>query len=856
MIYNYCCKKPSSIRINSMKKLLTVLTFSIFCIAFADMASAQTGTLEGTVRTADGELLPGVTVQIVGQTIGRSTNSRGYFQFSSLSAGNYTLSVRFIGYETSEVDVQVNAGEITSVSIELVESQLMLDDLLVTAQKRAQSIQQVPITISSLTGDFLTQTNIQEFDLFSAYVPGLEVQIQSVNNPGFVVRGITSDSGDSRIEPRVSVFQDGVSISKSRGSIVELYDLERVEVLKGPQGTLFGRGAQIGAVHIIQNKPNNQFSGELTVGGGSENERLLKGYINTPIVDQKLFARVAGLYNARDGFIENLSGGNLNGKDTFALRGSIRYLPTENTIIDLITNYQKDTPPGTSFKSGTYAPANGSLDPNAFADLERGEDLFIDRTVWGTTLLVSQGIGDGFSLNSTTAYREFDSLESFDADGTIAPVLWFAEDAYGEQFSQEFRLNYDQGGRFKGFTGVSYFWEDGYQRVPFETDERSYWALLTPFLGGIGVPFEPLVFPDGTPNLRVETNPITGVPHKTFHEEQYTNFGTQSAYEAFVDGSYQLTDKLGITAGLRFSYEDVTGAYDVPVAPVPGTLGFVLGTGPNNLFAPTDGKQSRSETFTSLIGRLIANYEFSPQTNVFSSFSRGRRPNVINVNASGSRVLDNEIVLSYEAGLKQLAFNNRFSFDFSAFYYDYTNFQTSIAELTEDGLVIETRDTGEATAFGFETSTRFNLNRNISLFGNYGYVNATIDDTDTDGNEQELAGNRFRLTPKHSYSLGFNLIQPVGNDASLFIRPSFVWKSQVYFEEDNEPGIEQGAYGLLNLRAGLELFNNNFEIAIYGKNLLNEEYIIDAGNTGGAFGIPTFIAGQPRVAGVQLTGRF
>ena len=839
-----------------MNKFGTLLLLLSASFLFANTATAQTGSLEGTVKTSEDELLPGATVQILSESLGRSTNSRGYFEFGSLEPGTYTLSVSFVGFETNETEVEIEANETTTVTIMLAASQLMLEDLLVTAQKRAQSIQEVPITISSLTGEFLTQTNVQEFDAFASYVPGLEVQIQSVNNPGFVVRGITSDSGDSRIEPRVSVFQDGVSISKSRGSIVELFDLERVEVLKGPQGTLFGRGAQIGAVHIIQNKPNNQFSGELTLGGGSENERLLKGYINTPIVDQKLFARVAGVYNKRDGFIENLSGGNLNGKETFAVRGSFRYLPTENTMIDLIANYQKDTPPGTSFKSGTYAPADGSTNPNSFADMERGEDLFIDRSVWGVTLLADQGIGDGLSLNSISAYREFDSYESFDADGTAAPVLWFAEDAFGQQFSQEFRVNYDRGGTFKGFGGVSYFWEDGYQRVPFETDERSYWALLTPLLGELGVPFQPLIFPDGTPNLGVEVNPLSGIPHKSFHEEESTNFGTLSAYEAFVDGTFQVTQKLGVTAGLRFSYEDVTGALDVPLAPVPGTLGFILGTQPNNLFAHTDGKQSRSETFTSLIGRVIANYEFSPQTNVFASFSRGRRPNVINVTASGAEVLDNEIVLSYEAGLKQLALNNRLSFDLSGFYYDYSNFQTDVAELTEDGLVTEARDTGEATAYGLETTARFNVNRKVSLFGNYGYVNATIDDTDSDGNEQELAGNRFRLTPKHSFSLGFSLNQSVGTGASLFIQPSYTWKSQVFFEEDNEPGIEQEGYGLLNLRAGLELFSSNLEIALYGKNLLDEEYIIDAGNTGGAFGIPTFIAGPPRLVGVQLTGKF
>lgn len=833
--------------------LLSILTASLSVSVTAQNA---TGSLEGTVVSGSGERLPGATVRVEGREIGRSTNAQGTFRFERIEEGTYTLIFSLVGFDSKTAEVTIRAGETASMRVELAQSLLMLDDLMVTAQKRSQSIQEVPISITSLSGDFLTETNIQEFDAFSAYVPGLEVQIQSVNNPGFVVRGITSDSGDSRVEPRVSVFQDGVSISKSRGSIVELYDLERVEVLKGPQGTLFGRGAQIGAVHIIQNKPTNQLAGELTVGGGSERERLLKGFINAPLVDQKLFARVAGIYNVRDGFIDNISGGDLNGKETFAMRGSLRYLPTDNTIIDLIGNYQKDTPPGTSFKSGTYAPAGGSLDPNSFADMERGDDLFIDRTVWGLTLLGEHQLGGGLSLNSITAYREFDSFESFDADGTAAPVLWFAEDAYGEQFSQELRLNYDGGGRFEGFAGANYFWEDGYQRVPFETDERSFFALLSPFLSDFGVPFVPLVNPDGSANLSVSTNPLTGQPLKTFHEEESTNFGQQSAFEIFADGTFQVTDKLGLTAGLRFSYEDATGAQEIPVADSPGSLGAILGVTPNNLFAPTDGRQSRSETFTSVIGRLIANYEFSPNTNVFASFSRGRRPNVINVSASGSTVLDDEIVLSYEAGLKQLAFNNRLSFDLSGFYYDYSNFQTSIAELTPDGLVTETRDTGEATAYGFETSTRFNISRDLSIFGNYGYISATIDDTDSDGNPQELAGNRFRLTPEHSFALGANLSHMIGSDTRLFIRPSYTWKSQVYFEEDNEPGIEQGSYGLLNLRAGVDLFSDRLEIAFYGKNLLDEEYIIDAGNTGGAFGIPTFIAGPPRFAGVQMTASF
>ena len=832
------------------------LAFCLFFL-FTSNVFAQNGSIEGTVLTQNGERLPGASVIIDGTTTGRATDKSGSFIIENLKPGSYRVIASLISFTPDTLTVSVRANEATQVEFVLEEKQLVLDDLVVSAQKRAQPLQDVPITISSLDGEFLSDNNIREFDLFSSYVPGLEVQIQSVNNPGFVVRGITSDNGDSRVEPRVSVFQDGVSISKSRGSVVELFDIERVEVLKGPQGTLFGRGAQIGAIHIIQNKPTNKLDAEVSLGGGNEDERLAKGYINAPIIDKKLFARVAGIYNERDGFINNISGGNLNGKETIAIRSSLRYLPTNNTVLDLIFNYQDDDPPGTSFKSGTFAPAGGTVDPNEFADMERGKDLFIDRTVWGITFLGKHNFGEGFTLNNITAYREFDSFESFDADGTAAPVLWFAEDAQGDQFSQELRLNYDSGNKFTGFAGASYFYEDGSQRVPFETDERSFFALLSPILNNAGLPIPviPLVNPDGSANLSVQINPLTGQPLKTFHREVSTNFGSTQALEVFADGTYQVTDKLDITGGIRLTYEDLTGEQFTPVAESPGSLGAILGVSPNNLFAPTDGRLTSSENFTSLIGRFVTNYDFDKSTNLYASFSRGRRPSVINVEASGTDILNAETVNSYELGLKKLLFNNRLNIDLSGFQYDYNNFQTNVTELTEDGLVTENRDSGEATARGFETSIRANIIKPLSWFGNYGFIDATFDDTDSNGDPQELAGNQFRLTPKHSFSTGINVSKPVTNQITFFASPSYTWKSRVFFEEENQPGIEQEGYGLLNLKGGLRLFDNKYEISAYAKNLLDNEYIIDAGNTGGAFGIPTFIAGPPRFFGFQITGR-
>ena len=182
-------------------------------------------------------------------------------------------------------------------------------EIVVTAQLREQRISEVPMAITAYSGQFLEELGLNDFEDVSRYVPGFEVQNQSPNNPGFVMRGVTSDSGESFVEPRVSVFQDGVSISKSRGSFVELFDVQRVEIVRGPQSTLYGRGALIGAVNIIQNRADPRaFAGFFESSYGNFNAIQVEGMLNVPMGDTAAF-RVSGRYRNRDGYIENLLGG-------------------------------------------------------------------------------------------------------------------------------------------------------------------------------------------------------------------------------------------------------------------------------------------------------------------------------------------------------------------------------------------------------------------------------------------------------------------------------------------------------------------------------------------------------------------
>src|SRR4051812_36507268 len=310
-----------------------------------------------------------------------------------------------------------------------------LDQLTVTAQKRVQSISDVPVPITAYTGSFLDRAGVSDYKSLAPLVPGLFIQEQSPNNPGINLRGITTDSGDPRSETRISIFQDGVSISRSRASVVELFDLERIEVLKGPQGTLFGRGAEIGAMSIVQNKPKNETSGAFTAGFGDYNDRRASGYVNTPIAGKELLGRFAFAWSEHDGVIDNLADGStLNGKKTLALRGALRWQPAPQTTIDVIANWQHDTPPGTAFKSGVIPTSRGDTNPFTAAELNRGSQLGTDRTVGGVTVIAEHQINDAWSVTSTTGWREYDAFENFDADGSRLYLLEFAEDSRGRQF--------------------------------------------------------------------------------------------------------------------------------------------------------------------------------------------------------------------------------------------------------------------------------------------------------------------------------------------------------------------------------------------------------------------------------------
>lgn len=810
--------------------------------------------------------------------------------------------------------------------------------IIVTAQLREQRQIDVPFAVTAYTGKFLDAQGIQEFEDLARFTPGLSVQNQSPNNPAINIRGITTDSGDAFFEPRVSIYQDGVSISKPRGAYVELFDVERVEVSKGPQSTLYGRGALIGAINIVQAKPDlDETFGMVRAEYGNFDYMLGEAMVNAPL-GPNAGIRIAGRYKKRDGTVDNLLGGaDFQSVETGAARASLRFRPSERITFDVIGNYQKDTPEGTAFKSLAFRPTDpvtgevlggtGIRDGAALSagpGFDGGRDLGLNRNVWGVTGLMRAELNDALTLNSITAYRQFHALEVLDADGTSLPVITAADDARSKQYSQELRLTWDNGGPLTAFVGTSYFHEKGSDRTPAQFDEHTVLAQIAGALNGGGlIPGRPASDPApisvlanpaftsflmqqiaGASGFVLDPTTANGIAAnlKAAHAEEQTSFSKTSAFDIFGDATFKVSPEFELGAGLRWTHDDKSsgvqaniqngrsilggflGALTLPAAQRDALLGALAVPGAANIppsiffpvpvfgltFQATPGDARFNQDFkdNGFTWRGLARYKPNPDTSLYAIYARGRRPKVLSalppaLPGAPARFepAASETVDSFEVGAKTAVLDRRLYLDGALFYYKYKNFQTT----EQVNTIFITSNAGKADSYGFEGQARYRASRELTLFANYAYNHARFKSGVFDG-------NRFRLSPDHTFSaggtLGANLL-----GGRVDFTPAVTYQSKVFFDNDNDrPDLQtladgkivadtvqdelQKGFALVSARLGYTFNGDAFRIEGFVDNVLNKKYIKDAGNTGDALGMATFIPGDPRTYGVQMTARF
>ncbi len=741
----------------------------------------------------------------------------------------------------------------------------VIEEITVTAQQREQSILDVPVTMDVISGDFLDRTSTTELDDLSRFLPNVVIQEQGVSLPSFNIRGITDDSASVTTTPRISVYQDGIDISKKTVSSVGLFDVERIEVLKGAQPTLFGVAAANGAVSIISAQPQDEFDASARFSVNSLNGEEFRGMVNVPIND--VFAlRLAGMVREQDGTIDNLAcgpgsynpsgfitdrngvsrscaGGELNGVSVESFRATLK-ADFDDTSILLRAAVETNEQPGISFKSGSIAPRSGNTNPFSDAELGLGSLIGIDRDLESFDFSVVHSFNENLELTVDGFVKDVELAEYFDADGTGLRIqdAFFENNAELSGFGA--RLVYTSGDKFEGFVGYSSTQDESilpfiqmvdpvlsaaftarraelevlFPNIPLDNDVRTT-ASIAETQAVRQMLVDVLFNADGTPI----SDPATS---ETTINGPFVFEGDLEIESFVVEGSYLLTDQLTLTAGVRyidetrFSKDTFFGTFTA----------------------------SAERDFSDTLPRVALNYAYNDNLSLYFNYAEGRRSPVVDANPFGATsVVEAETVDSYDIGLKY--YGSQLSFTAALFAYTYQNFQESFTDFQTFESVTVT--VGDSDMYGFESSVDYIFDDTLRVGANLGLLDAEFAKNTETGARFDYGGNTFRLAPEVSGALFLNKSFAFnGYDLELELISSF--QSDIFFDSSNRPELAQDDYWITDIAIKLGDNNSFWRVELYADNIFDEEYLIDAGNTGGGFGIPTFVAGMPFIAGVRL----
>lgn len=735
-------------------------------------------------------------------------------------------------------------------------------DILVTAQKREQRITDVPMSISAYGATFLEKIGGVELSKISAITPGFVVQLQDKFAPGFSIRGITSNDFQPQSEQRVAIFQDGIPVTQATASYGELFDVDRIEVEKGPQSTLHGRSALNGGVSIFQRRPTDQFGMEAKAGIGNYNYASSQLVVNLPASDT-LAVRFGALARKRDGFVKDNDGsGSFNALNAQAYRLAAKWTPADRLTVNLIATFDRDdTRGGVPFKSQTFLPLDQKTGAVA-GDLRFWTPTHLDtfgplpspyfnRKILNISGTADWKIDDRLSLTSITGYRWSDAAQSGDNDGTPTDIIAYDQRNYSHQVSQELRLNFRDLGPVGGFVGVSAFNARNGMDFSLGYDERAIALLLNGTLQKFA--------PKGLTNTQI--NALLGpaaAALKAYHEDRQLLHAEVETYDAFGDVTVHVAPRLEMFAGGRVTF-------DTKKVSIQGQTPYGVSrlTGGSLLLpmTPGNGIKRDSNGSTTLTGRAGLRYAVTPMVNLYAVYGVGKRPEVLQANANKpNEIIPAETLRSAEAGIKTRLLGGRLIGDLSIYHYDYDNFQTV-------GLVNGVQATinaGKANATGIESQLSYTLATGVTLFGSYGWNLARL-------RSGAYAGNRFRNSPDHKFAVGADLSADV-KGGSISFAPLFSWQSKMFFDDNNDRldlqkrmpvaysdkvvDEFQGAYGLLSARLAFTADGDRWTFALIGDNLGDRKFIVDAGNLGDNFGIPTFIAGTRRNYRAEFTVKF
>lgn len=725
------------------------------------------------------------------------------------------------------------SGDVSTSGAAAADVDAAVGDIVVTAQRRSQSLLDVPLAISALGGEALQNKGITNSANLATAVPNLQVSSPyGSTQPNFSLRGISvANEYNSNQASPVGVYIDDVYIAARTSHGMGLFDLDRVEVLRGPQGTLFGRNTTGGAINFITRAPKLRGNeGYLEGGYGNFDTYKVQGAVEATMVEDQLGIRVSGNYEKGDGQLHNLAAGgrDSNSVDTLQGRVYLRMKPGNAGLDIKIRAYagrDRGTQAGIHGLTGPKTPGQGFFDINE----NRIGDSRTD--AWGVAANVALELAPRVTLTSITSYDGGKQNLQQAADGSPLDVLDINWRSNFRQFSEEARINYD-GQKLKLVGGAFYGWD----------------RTIT----------------DNTFNIGSALGPgVNGGFYQHYVQSRRSK-------AVFLQGDYDLTDKLVLTLGARYTWDnaryrdgqaylfagDINGA-QTPLATTVPCAG-VVGTCPYNPAAryAIDGKNR------ALTGRAALSYTFDSGTLVYASYSRGYRSGAFNgggyTSSVGITYINPEQVNAYEAGIKGRFFDRKLTLAAATFYYDYKNQQV---QDTRPGPVSFLVNAPKSEVYGGEIEATLRLLKDFSINASGGYLHATYKELTLQGTN--LAGNDLPFAPRWTATAGFDwTIFDTGSD-SLTFSPTVNYFSRQYFSPfnaNNAAGtgqlnseLQQGAYAKVN--ASLAWTHGPLMVRGWVNNAFNRKtYSYGLDLRGAGFPYNFLVPSTPRTYGV--TARF
>jgi iron complex outermembrane receptor protein len=713
------------------------------------------------------------------------------------------------------------------------------EEIIVTATKRSERLQRVPISIAALGGQEVLDAGITQFDQLQAFVPNLQIRpVTDSRSTSVRIRGIGSVGNNAGIDPSVGIFIDGVYQGRAGMSVGDLMDIERIEVLRGPQGTLYGKNTAAGAINILTRSPVYEYETFLEGVVGNYNDLRLRGSVNVPLVEDRLAVRFSGYKVSRNGFDQNrFDGQKVNDAKQYGVRGKIGWDVTDSLYLELsgdyaeqntrafvadIVDYRGNGPSLTDIPFGALATTSGvplaKADPfDQIVGANVAPRNYVE--IGGVALDTRSRLGD-HDLRWLNAWRTYGTDSRFDGDFSRYDAVLAYQDVDLDQVSSELTLVSPSRERFNYQTGLFLFY------MVMDTLDRNGWEQgLVDAAAFVGNP----LFTTPTENVNINEH------------------DTLSA-AAYGEATLAVTDTIGLTGGLRVTYERKTRE-GLSLTNPPTVLDAAPILGP-------DLYRDEERDVTNVQGRIVLRYSPTDDAMVYTSFANGFKSggfNQLRVSPTASSEFDDEQSLTWELGFRTQWLDRRLTLNATGYFTDYDDFQSQAF----DGASITVRNAAQLYSYGFESDLSYRselveglalglqVGLNIAEYESFPGAEATVQSQYDQAKavlpnvapvitcavlvdcSQDLSGRVLDNAPRWTVTTFGRYERPLPHwPVVWFLRADYSYTSEYYLSQDLDPNLLQSGYHRLNLRTGLRADDELWELTLWADNITNADYLV------------------------------